>query len=124
MGPQAGGVIEEIVPQGRQRQTAGTISAIVGFFVRPFLATGVFGQRKYSPNEIWYVQAKPGRSLWGWLRKRILSLGMLLGVGFLLLVSLGVNTAVNLLFAGTSGYLWQTVNVVASLLVYAAQNFF
>ena len=43
---------------------------------------------------------------------------MILGIGFLLLVSLGVSTVLNLLFAGTGGFLWQAVNVVASLFVY------
>jgi membrane protein len=45
---------------------------------------------------------------------------MILGIGFLLLVSLGVSTVLNLLFAGTSGFAWEAVNVVASLFVYAA----
>jgi membrane protein len=117
MGPQAGEVIGQIIQQGQQQQTAGTISAVVGFAVLLFSATGVFAQMQYALNTIWDVQPKAGGGLWQWLRKRILSLGMILGIGFLLLVSLGLNTALNLLFAGTSGYLWAGANLIVSLVI-------
>ena len=90
----------------------------MGFALLLFSATGAFAQMQYSLNAIWDVQPKPGGGLWRWLRKRILSLGMILGIGFLLLVSLGVSTVLNLLFAGTGGFVWEAVNVVVSLFVY------
>ena len=56
VGPQAGGAIDQIVRQGSQRKTAGTVSALLGFLVLVFSATGAFAQMQYSLNTIWEVQ--------------------------------------------------------------------
>ncbi|HWD21262.1 MAG TPA: YihY/virulence factor BrkB family protein [Verrucomicrobiae bacterium] len=60
-----------------------------------FGATGVFGQLQTSLNTIWGVKSKPGRGLWLFFRNRFLSFAMVLGVGFLLLVSLALSTALS-----------------------------
>jgi len=117
VGTQAGGVIGDIVQRGGQHRSAGWISAIVGFLVLVFSATGAFGQMQYSLNRIWEVQPK-ATTVWLWLRKRLLSLLLILGIGLVLLVSLGLSAAINLMFAGTSGYLWQIANGVGMLLIY------
>jgi len=120
VGPQAGEAVHEIIQSGEKQQQTGTLATVAGFAVLLFSATGVFAQMQDSLNAIWEVQAKPGQGLWRWLRKRILSLGMLLGIGFLLMISLGLTTVINVIFAGTSGWIWQAVNFVASLLIYIA----
>lgn len=51
-------------------------------------ATGVFAELKNSLNRIWDAEAKPVGGLWGLIRTRFLSFAMVLGIGFLLLVSL------------------------------------
>src|SRR5262245_34310513 len=59
-------------------------------------ATTVFAQLQESFNRIWHVQADPRRSvLWGFLKERLLSLAMVAGIGFLLLVSLLVNAVLS-----------------------------
>lgn len=118
MGPRAGTVIGEIVARGHRQQAGGEISAAVGFALLLFFATGVFAQMQYALNRIWGVQPKPGHGLWQWVRQRLLSLGMMLALGFLLLVSLSVSTAIQVIFAGTSGLVWRVVNGVASVFVY------
>jgi membrane protein len=65
-------------------------------------ASGVFGQLQDALNAIWRVKAKPGRSAWRFVRDRFLSLAMVLGTGFLLLVSLILTTLLNA-FAGRVG---------------------
>jgi len=55
-------------------------------------ASGVFGQLQDALNAIWKVKAKPGRSLGRFIRDRFLSLAMVLGTGFLLLVSMILTT--------------------------------
>jgi membrane protein len=55
----------------------------------------VFGQLQSGLNQIWHVRTKPGKS--GWLlliAQRLLSFAMVLTLGFLLLVSLVVSTAI------------------------------
>jgi len=44
-------------------------------------------------NRIWEVEPKPGGGIWGFVRNRLVSFGMILGVGFLLLVSLVISAA-------------------------------
>ena len=56
-----------------------------------FGASGVFGQLQQSLNMIWEVEAKPGRGVWGFIRDRFLSFAMVMGIAFLLLVSLVVS---------------------------------
>jgi membrane protein len=70
---------------------AGTISTLALFFA----ATGVFAQLQLALNTIWDVEAKPGRGLWNWVRRRLLSLGLLGSVAFLMLVSLTASTAIS-----------------------------
>ncbi len=56
-------------------------------------ATGVVAALQASLNQVWEVQADPERAGWkNLLGKRLLSLGMILGLGFLMLVSLIVTS--------------------------------
>lgn len=62
-------------------------------------ASGVFGQLQDALNTIWEVKAKPGMGIISFLRDRFLSMSMVLGLGFLLLVSMVLTTAVQALVA-------------------------
>ena len=53
--------------------------------------TGLFIELQDSLNTIWKVEARPGRSIVGFIRVRLLSFAMVVGVAFLLLVSLIVS---------------------------------
>ena len=54
-------------------------------------ATGLFGELQGALNTIWDVPDKPGNGFIGILKNRFLSFTMVLGIGFLLLVSLLVS---------------------------------
>jgi membrane protein len=56
-------------------------------------ATGVLGQLQLSLNQIWSVPPPKRSGLYAQLRKRAVALGMILGIGFLLLVSLALSAA-------------------------------
>lgn len=72
---------------------SGILASVVGIITLLFGAAGVFGQLQDGLNTVWEVEPKPGRGLIGILKDRFLSLTMVLGVGFLLLVSLVVSAA-------------------------------
>jgi membrane protein len=76
------------------KQGSGVLGTVVGIATILFGATGVFAQLQTSLNQIWDVEAKPAKGIWGFLRTRVLSFGMVLGIGFLLLVSLVVSAAI------------------------------
>lgn len=73
----------------------GTVAAILGVVTLLFGASGVFGQLQESLNTIWEVKPKPDGGIWQLIRSRFLSMAMVLGTGFLLLVSLVVSSAIS-----------------------------
>jgi membrane protein len=75
-----------------QKHGTGLITTIVGLVALLFGAAGVFGQLQDSLNTIWEVKSKPGAGIWGFIRDRFLSFSMVLGTGFLLLVSMALTT--------------------------------
>jgi membrane protein len=65
----------------------GTLILLVG-------ATSVFAELQGAMDRIWRVPAAaPVSGLWAWLRRRLLSVGLILGIGFLLIVSLVASAA-------------------------------
>jgi membrane protein len=83
----------QIAIENASKPNQGTIASIISVVVLLFGASGLFAQLQDALNTIWEVQPKPGRGLVGMLRDRFLSFSMVLGVGFLLLVSLIISAA-------------------------------
>jgi len=75
-----------------QKHGTSLLTTIVGIVALLFGAAGVFGQLQDSLNTIWEVKPRPGIGIRGFLRARFLSLSMVLGTGFLLLVSMALTT--------------------------------
>lgn len=69
---------------------AGLITLLIG-------ATTVFSEIQDSINQIWGLKPKPGKGIMSFLMTRLLSFGVIASLGFLLLVSLGVSTAMDAL---------------------------
>lgn len=105
VGQQGGEAIQAMV-QSASKSSKGAIATVLGIVMLLFGAAGLFGQLQDALNTIWEVQPKPGRGVWGFVRDRFLSFSMVLGVAFLLLVSLVVSSAL----AAIGGLLgdWQT----------------
>jgi membrane protein len=83
---------------------ANKVSAVIGLLILLIGATSVFGQLQDSLNEIWSVRASPRRSgLAVFFLQRLLSFGMVLTVGFLLLISLVLTTVLEVLMRTAEG---------------------
>lgn len=78
-----------------QIKTGNLSVAVIGGLALVFGATGVFSQLQTSLNIIWGITSKPGHSIWLMVRDRLLSLAMILAIGFLLLVSMVLTAVVN-----------------------------
>lgn len=84
----------ESLLQGLNRPGEGTIGAVVGVVALLIGATTVFAELQDSMDRIWRAPTRvSGGGLWRLLRSRLLSLGMVMGIGFLLMVSLVVSAA-------------------------------
>src|ERR1700730_1281018 len=68
-------------------------AAAVGIITLVVGATSVFGELQYTLDRIWNTPPEKAVVWWQFVRKRVLSLGLVLGVGFLLLVSLVASAA-------------------------------
>jgi membrane protein len=81
------------------RRPAQTVpAAVFGVVVLFVAATSVFAELQDSLNRIWRVPQRGAYgSLWGLVRARLLSFGMILVIGFLLIVSLAFSAAMNAL---------------------------
>ena len=109
--------------QNANKPDTGNIASIISIVVLLFGASGVFAQLQDALNTVWEVESDPKLGIWGFIRKRILSFGAVLGIGFLLLVSLVVSAALS----GLSNYmsdvipgidlLWRLLNLVISFIV-------
>ena len=87
MGEQAAQFTETAIANA-DRPAAGGIASLLSLAVLLWGSTNVFAQLQNSLNAIWNVEPKPGGGIMGLIRTRLLSFGMVLGLGFLLLVSL------------------------------------
>jgi len=108
VGHQGGEAVEAMV-ESASKPEAGTLGSVLGIAMLLLGAAGLFGQLQDALNTIWEVRPKPGRGVWGYLRDRFLSLSMVLGVAFLLLVSL-IASSVLAAFGQLLGD-WQTGSV-------------
>jgi len=80
---------------GAQKGHSGTIATAIGIGALVFGALGLFVQLKDALNTIWGVRVKSGRGMLGLVRDYLLSFTMVVGIGFLLLVSLVVSAALS-----------------------------
>lgn len=123
IGPKAGEAVEGMINNVNENDS-GLLATILSTVLLVVGATGVFVELQDGLNTIWGVKQKPGLGIWGILRARLLSFGMVLGIGFLLLVSLVVSATLAKLHDFVSGadlpggpILWQTIHFVVSLAV-------
>jgi membrane protein len=122
VGQESAKAIQAIIAEAGYRPRAGAFSTALGITMLLIGAGGVVGQLQLSLNRIWRVAAKPGQSIWGFIRQRFISFAMVLATGFLLLVSLMVSallSAVATLVSGLFGNIAifsQVLDIAMSLL--------
>jgi membrane protein len=124
IGKQAALGVQSLV-KGASKPAQGWIGTVVGFAVLLLGASGVFGQLKSALNTIWDVKVTKTRGVMGYLREYLLSFGMVLVLGFLLLVSLLLSTAIAALnkylnsYLGLPAEVWTVLAMVVSILLLA-----
>lgn len=119
MGKEGATAVQGLLQAAREPST-GILASIVGGFLLLLGATAIFAELQTDLDRIWRVPAKEKPSgIWGWVRSRILSFGLVLGFAFMLMVSLVVSAAL----AATSEWLGggqAAESVLASVLNFIA----
>ncbi|MDQ1813456.1 YihY/virulence factor BrkB family protein [Massilia sp. CCM 9210] len=103
----------QLVLAGAQNKESGIWATIIATGLLLFGATTVFSELKDSLDEIWAVPASTDATWWAILRTRLLSFGLILVLGFLLMVSLVVSAALAVLEKYMNG-LWKDAAVLLS----------
>lgn len=93
VGEDGGNAIEDMITSAN-KPTEGAVATILSVVTLLFGASGVFGQLQTALNTIWEVKPKPNRGIWGIVRDRFLSFTMVMGMAFLLLVSLVISASI------------------------------
>ncbi|HEY4815925.1 MAG TPA: YihY/virulence factor BrkB family protein [Candidatus Acidoferrum sp.] len=91
--------------QSAHKPAHGVIATIFGIAILLLGASGVFTEMQDALNTIWRVDTTSKTGVWNLIRSRFLSFGMVLGIGFLLLVSLLLSAALTAVATYASNFL-------------------
>ncbi|MBX7116286.1 MAG: YihY/virulence factor BrkB family protein, partial [Myxococcaceae bacterium] len=117
VGEQGARALAEMVAHASKWES-GTLATLIGVVVLVFGATGVFAELQTALNAIWNATPPKINGVWAFFRTRFLSFAMVLGIGFLLLVSLVLSAGLAAFgrwagaYAGAWMSVWQTVNLL------------
>lgn len=104
MGPQMAKSLEDMVKSAGENSRGASVVGVVTLLVG---ASTVFGQLKEALNTIWEVRPREGLGIMGFIKGRIMTFGIVLVIGFLMLVSLLLTTVV----AAFNGYIEQAFGI-------------
>ncbi len=120
LGSSGAKVIEDMMVSASNRKD-GTLATVIGIVILLFGASGVFSQLQETMNIIWKAKPPKINGILNWIRLRFLSFAMVVGIGFLLLVSLLITATISAAgrflegkIPGWEG-LWHLINVGVSL---------
>lgn len=103
-GTSAEKVVGTVIDNARLRPDLGSLAGLWSTLLLLLGATVVFARLQKTLNLIFHTDAKR-LALLAWLRKRVFSFGVVLALGFLLLVSTLMSTVLDLLFSGVPSLL-------------------
>lgn len=117
VGATSGAAIEMVIQNSGANPRAGTVAGLISLGVLLFSATTVFAQLQKSLNRTWGVSVGATAGFWNWLRKRVLSLGLIIVIAFLLIISMVADMVVAVVVGPIidHGWVWQTLSVAVSL---------
>lgn len=117
VGPQGAEMIGTMVENAATHGSG--IAMVVSIALLLYGATNVFASLQNSLDTIWEVKPRPGLGIMSVVRSRLLSFAMILGIAFLLMVSLVISTALSVATKYLGGefpsIFWRTLEQVVSL---------
>ena len=117
-GREAASVADTVIANADQRPGIGSLAGLWSTLLLFVGATAVFARLQDALNLIFRTDAARLPGLRAWIRKRVLSFGVVLALGFLLLVATTVSTVLQLILAGMPSLL-PVFGSLASMALYA-----
>lgn len=96
LGPQAAQTIQTMV-QSAYQPSQDIVGTLVGLGALVIGAAGVFAELKYALNIVWGVRPPSSANLLGLIKAEFISFSTVVGIGFLLLISLLISAALTAL---------------------------
>ncbi len=121
LGPSGAAALETMLA-GANRSHSGAVAMVLGTATLLFAAVGVVVQLKSALNSVWEVDPRRTSGVIGVVMSYVVSLAGVLAVGFLLIVSLLVTTAINAVghyLAAAAEITLHGAGTLASLLIVA-----
>lgn len=109
-----------VIHSARERPQLGHLLGVVGLGITLFSASAVFAQMQSTLNRVWDIAARPGKALTGWLLARARAIGVLVGVGFLVIVSFALTALISLVVPHGSLVWLALENAAAALVLWVA----
>jgi membrane protein len=119
LGPVGAKAVEGMIAD-TVRPGAGVLATLISVGILLFTASGVFNELRDSLNAVWNVRPKSGRGIWAVLRNKLLSVGMVFVIGFLLLGSQVISVTLTVMseyVVGGPGWLAVAIDLVVSTLL-------
>jgi membrane protein len=104
VGRGSAGTIQAMIQSGH-KHTQGIVATIIGVATLLVGASGVFGEMQDALNTIWHIRPEVQTGIGQYIKSRLLSFGMVLSIGFLLLVSLLLSALLAGIFKYVAGLL-------------------
>jgi membrane protein len=110
----------QAVVSAAQKPKTGAWATFIALVMLLVGATGVFVQLQDALNSVWGVRREPGRGLRNFIKDRLLSFALIVGIGFLLLVSLVISAGLSamdkfmVVLVPAQETIWQGINFVVS----------
>lgn len=115
LGTQVRDVARLVIESGRTERFVFSASGIISLGALLVSASTAFAQLQDAINRIWMVETPAQtNAVWAWLRRRLLSLGMIAVVGFFLVITLVVSTLLSAALT-QEGWGWVVVNEAITL---------
>ncbi len=118
VGSGARDVAKTVIANATQRPDVGSLAGLWSTLLLFIGATAVFARLQGALNLIFRSDAKQLDGIWVLLRKRVFSFGVVFALGFLLLVSVSMTTALQVVFANVPSVL-PVLGNVAAIAVYS-----
>jgi len=125
VGPDGARAVQSLL-EGASHRRAGMLASVLGGITFAVAAMGAFLELQAALNTIWRVKPNPRANVRGFVLDRLRSFGLVVAIGFLLMVSLAVTASLAAFHAWLAHrspsipLAWSGVNVLASVVVTTA----